>query len=111
MAGVSFAIPAFQTTAFHTIGLTDKQSAGTNFAFIFCGVVAGLIAGKKCRDPALYSPVLKTMFVGASVGLGAVVATSAVQEQLSPDLLYALLVALMVLCGTMTLGFIGIALS
>ena len=135
MAGVSFAIPAFQTTAFHTIGLTDKQSAGTNFAFIFCkprghcwhlgcilprvpamvvrtgGGVAGLVAGKKCRDPALYSPVLKTMFVGASVGLGAVVATSAVQEQLSPGLLYALLVALMVLCGTMTLGFIGVALS
>ena len=70
--------------------------------------MAGLVAGKKCRDPALYSPVLKTMFVGASVGLGAVVATSAVQAQLSPELLYALLVALMVLCGNTTLGFIGV---
>ena len=34
MAGVSFGVPAFQATAFHALGLTEKDSAWTNLAFI-----------------------------------------------------------------------------
>jgi hypothetical protein len=59
MAGVSFGIPAFLATAFHAIGLTEKESAWTNLAFIGTGVVVGLLAGKLCTNPRTYPRVLK----------------------------------------------------
>jgi hypothetical protein len=120
MAGVSFAVPAFQTSesfaidwrlghrplaatdllyyatwvvaAFHAIGLSEKESAWTNLAFIGTGVVVGLIAGKYCTNPKSYPAVIKTMFVAASAGMVAACMTTLVQEQLSASVLYALLV-------------------
>ena len=111
LAGVSFAVPAFQATAFRAIGLTEIESAWTNLAFIGTGVTVGLLAGKLCPDPASYPAVIKTMFVLASISMAAAVGTASIQQRLDPAVLYGLLVAEMMLCGAAMLGFLGIGLS
>jgi hypothetical protein len=45
--------------AFHAIGITEKDSAWTNLAFIGSGVVVGLLAGKYCTNPTYYPTVIR----------------------------------------------------
>lgn len=111
LAGVSFAIPSFQTTAFKSMNLTAKDAAWTNFSFIFAGVSTGMIIGRLCTSPAYFSRALKLMFLGTSLSLGGLIAMSWCQDLVSHAVLYFLLIVLMGLCGATSLGFIGIALS
>ena len=83
---------------------SDELSTGT-------GVVTGLTAGKLCTDPRRYPIFIKSMFVIASIGLVATVVTTFIQEELYPSTLYTLLIVEMMVCGSTTLGFIGIGLA
>ena len=87
---VLVAITTWIAAAFHAIGLSEKESAWTNLAFI--GTVVGLLAGKYCTRPKSYSAVIKMMFVAASAGMAAASMTTLVQDRLSGSVLYVLLV-------------------
>ena len=89
---VLVAITTWIAAAFHAIGLSEKESAWTNLAFIGTGVVVGLLAGKYCTRPKSYSAVIKMMFVAASAGMAAACMTTLVQDRLSGSVLYVLLV-------------------
>jgi MFS family permease len=95
LAGVSFAIPAFQTTALATINLTSKQSAWTNFAFVLSGVVTGLCAGFFTKSSEHFPKILKTMFVVCSIALAGLVVLTQLQDSFEFDTLYTLLIVCM----------------
>eukprot|EP00656_Telonema_subtile_P005189 TRINITY_DN12358_c0_g1_i1.p2 TRINITY_DN12358_c0_g1~~TRINITY_DN12358_c0_g1_i1.p2 ORF type:complete len:267 (+),score=46.15 TRINITY_DN12358_c0_g1_i1:643-1443(+) len=110
LAGVSFAVPGFQTTVLSNMDMSDKQAAWTNFAFIFSGVVTGLISGR-VFEIRHFSTALKTFFCVASVALLGLTVLGWVQDSLTFTTNYALTVVLMAFAGGSTLGFIGIALA
>jgi MFS family permease len=113
LAGVSFAVPAFQTTVLGsmTTPLSNSEAAWTNFSFVFSGVLTGLWAGFRVKDPRKFPLFLKATFLGSAVSLSGLTVLGWVQSSLSHELLYILLLVLMAVCGACSLGFIGIALS
>ena len=111
LAGVSFAIPSFQTTAFQKLDLTARDAAWTNFSFIFAGVSTGMLIGRLCTSPAYFSRTLKMMFLGTSLSLAGLIAMSWCQGLVPHRVFYGGLIFLMLACGATSLGFIGIALS
>lgn len=112
LVGVSFAIPAFQTTALQSLNLDDKAAAWTNVAFIATGLVTGIASGRFCSSPSHFEPFLKLMFIMTSVGLLELVMIAEYgQHHLSPHVSYVLLVVGMAICGGGSLGFVGIALA
>lgn len=111
LAGVSFAVPAFQASALGSINLTNQEAAWTNFSFIICGVVTGLTLGALNRGPSRFAVTIKAMFIITSVALIALNALTLAQAHLTKATLYPLLVVFMGMCGASSLGFIGVALS
>jgi hypothetical protein len=56
---LSAVVCVLAVAAFHAIGITEKDSAWTNLAFIGSGVVVGLLAGKYCTNPTYYPTVIR----------------------------------------------------
>eukprot|EP01047_Picozoa_sp_COSAG01_P019349 COSAG01_NODE_1072_length_11863_cov_13.614587_13_plen_255_part_00 len=111
-AGVSFAIPAFLTSAFYQLGISPKMSAWANAIFIASGVGCGLACGRLCTDPLQFPPLLRRMFLACALGLSAAVGLTHLQDSGLPFwLIYTALMLTMAVCGAASLGFIGIALS
>ena len=106
LAGVSFGVPGFQTSAFSHI-LTERQTAWTNCSFILSGVVVGLAAGLFVKDASSFPSVLKAMFVAASASLVLLLGIFAVHTSFSHDTVFTLLLLAMAICGGSSLGFIG----
>jgi len=111
LAGVSFSVPGFGTTALEDLDLTDRESAWVNFSFVFSGVVTGTALGKLCTSAKQFPAILRGAFAATSVGLIAVLVLIAVQGSMSKAAIMPLLLIAMGVTGAASLGFIGIALS
>ena len=110
LGGVSFAIPAVQDTIFEQLAISASCTLWTNFAFIVCGIVAGLVLGASVKEQRLHAPVLRALFTLSSLALTALVVLVYLSPHIPRTTLFGLLVLCMALAGVGSLGFIGIAL-
>eukprot|EP01060_Flectonema_neradi_P035368 TRINITY_DN6495_c0_g1_i1.p1 TRINITY_DN6495_c0_g1~~TRINITY_DN6495_c0_g1_i1.p1 ORF type:complete len:441 (+),score=62.53 TRINITY_DN6495_c0_g1_i1:52-1374(+) len=114
IGGISFAIPAVQGEVFdssdNSISFSDHETAWTNFAFVFSGVVGGLLFGAFIKKQYI-NIFLSICFVVCSISLTLIVVVSHLESHFSKDTVYAMYLVLMGLSGVTSLGFIGPALS
>mmetsp|Transcript_8667 Transcript_8667/g.21397 ORF Transcript_8667/g.21397 Transcript_8667/m.21397 type:complete len:432 (+) Transcript_8667:204-1499(+) len=96
------------------IGLSNDQTAWTNFAFIGCGVLAGLVVGGLggIASDTHVGIILRSLFVVGTAALVTleILSRPGVFVTFHKDTLFALLMGAMVLAGIATLGFQGLGL-
>eukprot|EP00756_Hemistasia_phaeocysticola_P002737 Hpha_TRINITY_DN11854_c1_g1::TRINITY_DN11854_c1_g1_i2::g.1888::m.1888/K08220/FLVCR, SLC49A1_2; MFS transporter, FLVCR family, feline leukemia virus subgroup C receptor-related protein len=112
LGGISFTIPAVQTTLFSDLGFSDTEASWTNFAFVMSGVVTGLTAGHvTSKWTSLQETVITACYVAAAAALMVVSIVAYNQDDIGRDTAYHIYIVFMGIAGAGSLGFIGVALT
>eukprot|EP01065_Artemidia_motanka_P048485 TRINITY_DN781_c0_g2_i1.p1 TRINITY_DN781_c0_g2~~TRINITY_DN781_c0_g2_i1.p1 ORF type:complete len:488 (+),score=127.31 TRINITY_DN781_c0_g2_i1:62-1525(+) len=112
LGGISFTIPAVQTTLFSDLDFSDSKSSWTNFAFVTSGVVAGLVAGKiGSHFEALQESIMTALYLVCAIALTVVTVVAYNQDSIGKDNAYPVYIVFMGFAGAGSLGFIGVALT
>jgi len=112
LGGISFTIPAVQTTLFSDLGFSDDESSWTNFSFVMSGVVAGLIAGHiTSKWMAIQETVITCCYFASAIALLVVSSVAYKQDDIGKDTAYHIYLVFMGIAGAGSLGFIGVALT
>ncbi|KAJ9454882.1 hypothetical protein DIPPA_02846 [Diplonema papillatum] len=107
LGGISFTIPAIQGEVFSKF--TTHDTAWTNFAFIFTGVIGGLTFGTFKSDKV--DNLITACFFVCSASVTLIIIVGYLQDTIGFTASYVATICLMSMAGLASLGFIGPALS
>lgn len=92
-------------------GFSNEQTMGINVIFVVSGVLSGLVVGRVVPDrPGPQALAVRCLFVLAAASLLGVQLLLLHADKMSKGTLYALVMMMMCLAGSGTLGFIGVGL-
>jgi len=113
LQGAGIAVPGIQDEIFSDLDYSSSDSRWTDFAFIFTGVIGGLILSAVVpQDIRKHGIILRAIFIVtalAAVGL-VLLSEDSIGGKLSKDNRYACFVVAMPIFGFGAIGFVGIAL-
>lgn len=112
LGGVSFAAPSAIFFILDNFGFSSATATAVNAAFVASGIVSGVVLGRVCTNKQSFGWVLATCYTTCLASLVACAVLAAmgilrVGSAWGP----ALMLLLSVLCGSSSLGFIGIGIE
>eukprot|EP01062_Namystynia_karyoxenos_P013644 TRINITY_DN1490_c0_g2_i1.p1 TRINITY_DN1490_c0_g2~~TRINITY_DN1490_c0_g2_i1.p1 ORF type:complete len:678 (+),score=170.29 TRINITY_DN1490_c0_g2_i1:99-2036(+) len=111
LGGISFVIPAVQTTLFSELGFSHSEASWTHFAFVMTGVVVGLLVGELgSRSPHLQERILAVCYLVTAVSITVVSIVAYKQDSIGRSAAYPVYIIFMAGAGAGSLGFVGVAL-
>jgi len=111
LGGVSFATPSALFFILDDLDMPKRAGIASNFAFIFSGVLAGVMLGWWCQSPRLYKQVLKMCYGFCALALLCCALMVQFGMLYNTPLRFGVLILLVAVAGACSLGFLGIGIE
>lgn len=111
LGGISFATPSALFFILDDLGMSKSTGIASNFAFIFSGVLAGVMLGWWCQSPRLYKQVLKMCYGLCALALLCCALMVHFEMLNNTPLSFGVLILLVAVAGASSLGFLGVGIE